>query len=150
MLSRRRHAKAQLAHVAGPGLPDLAARFFADVAEPPASTSLRVDVPALVLWGMQDPVCLPGLLDGLHDYAPNAIVVRIDDAGHLPMQSHPILVKSCNPRLSTACTSQVVRLLRDLRVISWLSLRGVSLSLADSGHGLHFLVTALWWRSPAP
>jgi pimeloyl-ACP methyl ester carboxylesterase len=35
---------------------------------------------------------LPGLLDGLHDYAPNAIVVRIDDAGHLPMQSHPILV----------------------------------------------------------
>jgi len=99
---------------------------------------------------MQDPVCLPGLLDGLHDYAPNAIVVRIDDAGHLPMQSHPILVKSCNPRLSTACTSQVVRLLRDLRVISWLSLRGMGLSLADSGHGLHFLVTALWWRSPAP
>ena len=73
-------------------MPDLAARFFADVAEPPASTSLRVDVPTLVLWGMQDPVCLPGLLDELHDYAPNAIVVRIDDAGHLPMQSHPILV----------------------------------------------------------
>jgi epoxide hydrolase 4 len=73
-------------------MPDLAARFFADVAEPPATTSLRVDVPTLVLWGMQDPVCLPGLLDKLHDYAPNAIVVRIDDAGHLPMQSHPILV----------------------------------------------------------
>ena len=73
-------------------MPDLAARFFADVAEPPATTSLRVDVPTLVLWGMQDPVCLPGLLDNLHDYAPNAIVVRIDDAGHLPMQSHPILV----------------------------------------------------------
>jgi len=73
-------------------MPDLAARFFADVAEPPATTSLRVDVPTLVLWGMQDPVCLPGLLDKLHDYAPNAIVVRIDDAGHLPMQSHPIFV----------------------------------------------------------
>lgn len=73
-------------------MPDLAARFFADVAEPPATTSLRVDVPTLVLWGMQDPVCLPGLLDKLHDYAPNAVVVRIDDAGHLPMQSHPILV----------------------------------------------------------
>jgi pimeloyl-ACP methyl ester carboxylesterase len=73
-------------------MPDLAARFFADVAEPPATTSLRVDVPTLVLWGMQDPVGLPGLLDKLHDYAPNAIVVRIDDAGHLPMQSHPILV----------------------------------------------------------
>jgi epoxide hydrolase 4 len=73
-------------------MPDLAARFFAGVAEPPATTSLRVDVPTLVLWGMQDPVCLPGQLDNLHDYAPNATVVRIEDAGHLPMQSHPILV----------------------------------------------------------
>ena len=73
-------------------MPDLAARFFAGVAEPPATTSLRVDVPTLVLWGMQDPVCLPGQLDNLHDYAPNAIVVRIEDAGHRPMQSHPMLV----------------------------------------------------------
>jgi pimeloyl-ACP methyl ester carboxylesterase len=73
-------------------MPDLAAIFFADVAEPPATTSLRVDVPTLVLWGMQDPYCLPGQLDNLHDYAPNAIVVRIDDGGHRPMQSHPMLV----------------------------------------------------------
>jgi epoxide hydrolase 4 len=85
-------------------MPDLAARFFADVAEPPATTSLRVDVPTLVLWGMQDPVCLPGLLDNLHDYAPNATVVRIEDAGHYPMQSHSMLVK-CNPRLPAAYTS---------------------------------------------
>lgn len=70
-------------------IPDLAARFFADVTEPPVTTSLRVDIPTLVLWGMRDPVCLPGLLDQLHDYAPNATVVQIDDAGHLPMQSHP-------------------------------------------------------------
>lgn len=73
-------------------MPDLAARFFAGVAEPPATTSLRVDVPTLVLWGMKDPVCLSGQLDGLHDYAPNAVVIRIDDAGHRPMQSHPALV----------------------------------------------------------
>ena len=59
--------------------PDLASTFFADVAEAPASTSLRVDVPTLVLWGMQDPVRLPGQLDGLHDHAPNATVVRIAD-----------------------------------------------------------------------
>ena len=72
--------------------PDLASTFFADVAEAPASTSLRVDVPTLVLWGMQDPVCLPGQLDGLHEYAPNATVVRIEDGGHRPMQSHPVLV----------------------------------------------------------
>jgi pimeloyl-ACP methyl ester carboxylesterase len=72
--------------------PDLAARFFADVAEPPDVTSLRVNVPTLVLWGMQDPVCLPGQLDKLQDYAPDAIVIRIEDAGHRPMQSHPVLV----------------------------------------------------------
>jgi epoxide hydrolase 4 len=72
--------------------PDLPAAFFADVAEPPANTSLRVDVPTLVLWGMQDPVCLPGQLDNLHDYAPKATVVLIEDAGHRPMQSHPMLV----------------------------------------------------------
>jgi pimeloyl-ACP methyl ester carboxylesterase len=81
-----------IADAARTEMPDLAAHFFAGVAEPPASTSLRVDVPTLVLWGMRDPVGLPGLLDKLQDYAPNATVVRIDDAGHLPMQSHPILV----------------------------------------------------------
>ena len=73
-------------------MPDLAARFFADVAEPPVTTSLQVEVPTLVLWGMQDPACLPGQLDNLHDHAPNATVVRIEDAGHRPMQSHPMLV----------------------------------------------------------
>src|SRR5664279_4054654 len=73
-------------------MPDLAARFFADVTEPPATTSLRVDVPTLVLWGMQDPYCLPGQLDNLHDYAPDATVVRIEDGGHRPMQTHPVSV----------------------------------------------------------
>jgi pimeloyl-ACP methyl ester carboxylesterase len=73
-------------------MPDLAAAFFADVGEPPATRSLRVDVPTLVLWGMQDPACLPGQLDNLQDFAPNATVVRIEDAGHRPMQSHPMLV----------------------------------------------------------
>src|SRR4051812_43659221 len=48
-----------IADAARTDMPDLAARFFADVGEAPASTSLRVDVPTLVLWGMQDPVCLP-------------------------------------------------------------------------------------------
>jgi pimeloyl-ACP methyl ester carboxylesterase len=81
-----------IADAANMETPDLAARFFADGAEPPATRSLRVDVPTLVLWGMQDPVCLPGQLDNLHDYAPNATVVRIEDAGHRPMQSHPVLV----------------------------------------------------------
>lgn len=83
---------ASIADAARTEAPDLAARFFAGVTEPPATTSLRVNVPTLVLWGMQDPVCLPGQLDNLHDYAPNSTVVRIEDAGHRPMQSHPMLV----------------------------------------------------------
>jgi epoxide hydrolase 4 len=83
---------ASIAEAAQTEMPDLAARFFAGVTEPPATTSLRVDVPTLVLWGMQDPVCLPGQLDKLHDFAPNATVVRIEDAGHLPMRSHRVLV----------------------------------------------------------
>jgi epoxide hydrolase 4 len=83
---------ASIAEAAQADMPDIAARFFADAAERPATTSLRVDVPTLVLWGMQDPACLPGQLDGLHDYVPNASVVRIEDAGHRPMQSHPALV----------------------------------------------------------
>jgi len=73
-------------------IPDLALHFFTGVAEPPATTSLRVDVPTLVLWGMRDPALLPGLLDGLDDYVPNSIIVRIEDGGHYPMRSHPALV----------------------------------------------------------
>jgi pimeloyl-ACP methyl ester carboxylesterase len=83
---------ASIADVARVDMPNLAAAFFAGVTEPPATTSLRVDIPTLVLWGMQDRELLPGLLVGLPDHAPNAIVVRIEDAGHRPMQSHPTLV----------------------------------------------------------
>jgi len=85
---------ASISDAARAEMPDLAAQFFAGVVERPATNSLRVDVPTLVLWGMQDPHCLPGQLDGLHDFAPNATVVRIADAGHYPMQSHPALVNS--------------------------------------------------------
>jgi pimeloyl-ACP methyl ester carboxylesterase len=83
---------ASIADAARMETPDLATRFFTGIAEAPATTSLRVEAPTLVLWGMHDPACLPGQLDNLHDYAPDAIVVRIEDAGHYPMQSHPALV----------------------------------------------------------
>jgi epoxide hydrolase 4 len=74
------------------GMPDLAVRFFASVAEPPATTSLKLSVPTLVIWGMNDPYTLPGQLDGLEEFVSNITVLRIEDAGHLPMQSHPDLV----------------------------------------------------------
>ena len=72
--------------------PDLAAHFFSGLGTPPATTSLRVNVPTLVIWGMRDPHILPQQLDGLDAYASDLTVVRIEDAGHYPMRSHPELV----------------------------------------------------------
>jgi pimeloyl-ACP methyl ester carboxylesterase len=72
--------------------PDLAAHFFTGLRNPPAPTSLRVNVPTLVIWGMRDPHLLPQQLDGLDAYAPDLTVVRIEDAGHYPMRSHPQVV----------------------------------------------------------
>jgi pimeloyl-ACP methyl ester carboxylesterase len=46
-------------------------------------------VPTLVIWGMSDPAVLPGSLHGLEDYVQDLRVVRIDDAGHYPMRTHP-------------------------------------------------------------
>ena len=83
---------ATLAEAAATEAPDLAVHFFAGVAKPPATTSLHVRVPTLVMWGMRDPQMLPSQLNGLEQYAPHVLVVRIDDAGHYPMRSHPTLV----------------------------------------------------------
>jgi pimeloyl-ACP methyl ester carboxylesterase len=66
--------------------------FFAGVVKPPATTSLHISVSTLVIWGMRDPVMRPSQLNGLEQYAPHVQVVRIDDAGHYPMRSHPTLV----------------------------------------------------------
>jgi pimeloyl-ACP methyl ester carboxylesterase len=68
--------------------PDLAAHFFAGVARPPETTSLRVRVSTLVIWGMRDEALLPGSLDGLDEYVQDLKIVRIADAGHLPMRTH--------------------------------------------------------------
>jgi pimeloyl-ACP methyl ester carboxylesterase len=69
--------------------PDLAASFFAGVRRPPATTSLRVSVPTLVIWGLGDTATLPGCLEGLEEYADDLTVVRMEEAGHYPMLSHP-------------------------------------------------------------
>jgi pimeloyl-ACP methyl ester carboxylesterase len=74
------------------GPPDLASHFFSGLATPPATTSLRVKVPTLVIWGMRDPRLLPGQLDGLDGYVPDLTVMRIEDGGHRPMLTHPELV----------------------------------------------------------
>jgi pimeloyl-ACP methyl ester carboxylesterase len=88
----RSKTPATLAEAAATETPDLAAHFFAGVAKPPATTSLHVRLPTLVMWGMRDPQLLPSQLNGLEQYAPHVRVVRVDDAGHYPMRSHPTLV----------------------------------------------------------
>ena len=63
---------ATLVEAAATAAPDLAARFFAGVAKPPATTSLHIHVPTLVLWGIRDPQLLPSQLNGLEQHAPHA------------------------------------------------------------------------------
>ena len=46
----------------------------------------------MVIWGMRDSAVLPGSLDRLEEYVQQLTVVRIEDAGHYPMHSHPSLV----------------------------------------------------------
>ena len=70
-------------------IPDLADAFFYDVTQPPTSTSLVVEVPTLVIWGMLDPFQLPELLNGLDAYVPALTLLQIEDAGHYPMRTHP-------------------------------------------------------------
>ena len=79
---------ASLEDAAGLPAPDLAAAFFAGAKRPPASTALVVEVPTLVIWGMQDPYQLPGLLAGLDAYVRDLTLLRLADAGHYPMQTH--------------------------------------------------------------
>ena len=43
---------------------------------------LQVNVPTLVIWGMQD-IALPlGLIDGLDAYVPNLTLHRIEEGTH--------------------------------------------------------------------
>jgi pimeloyl-ACP methyl ester carboxylesterase len=83
---------ASVAESAAMPMPDLAADFFVGAAKPPETTSLRVTTPTLVIWGMHDDAMLPGQLDGLEVYVADLTVMRVADAGHYPMRSHPELV----------------------------------------------------------
>ena len=52
-------------------------------------TMLTVRIPTLVLWGMDDPALLPGLLDGLVDWVPQLQLQRIENASHWIVHEHP-------------------------------------------------------------
>jgi pimeloyl-ACP methyl ester carboxylesterase len=53
---------------------------------------LRVTVPTCVIWGMDDSILLPGLLDGLEDLVPDLTLVKVGGAGHGIVRERPDLV----------------------------------------------------------
>ncbi len=53
---------------------------------------LTIDVPTLVLWGLEDTALLPGLLDGLEDYVPKLKLVKVPGATHWIVHEQPKLV----------------------------------------------------------
>jgi pimeloyl-ACP methyl ester carboxylesterase len=50
---------------------------------------LTVAVPTLVLWGMDDPALLPGLLEGLPDWVPGLQLRPVERASHWIVHEHP-------------------------------------------------------------
>ena len=54
---------------------------------------LHVPQPTRVLWGLQDPALLPGLLDGLQDWVPQLQVQRVPGATHWIVHEQPQLVR---------------------------------------------------------
>ncbi len=67
---------------------------------------LTVNLPTLVLWGMQDEALLPSLLEGLEDYAPRLAVERVGDASHWIVHERPALVADRLARFLAAAGPQ--------------------------------------------
>ncbi len=53
---------------------------------------LTIDLPTLVIWGMQDIALPPGLLDGLEAYVPQMELARIDEGTHWLVHEQPARV----------------------------------------------------------
>lgn len=49
----------------------------------------RVDMPTLVLWGLDDTALLPGLLEGLEDYVPQLVIEKMPQATHWVVHEQP-------------------------------------------------------------
>jgi pimeloyl-ACP methyl ester carboxylesterase len=60
----------------------------------------RVEVPTLVIWGMQDKALLPIQLDGLDRLVDDLQIVRIEDAGHfVPWEKPEAVAAALKPFL---------------------------------------------------
>jgi pimeloyl-ACP methyl ester carboxylesterase len=61
---------------------------------------LTVTMPTLVLWGLDDPALLPGLLDGLPGWVPRLQLQRVEGASHWLVHEMPErLVQALGPFL---------------------------------------------------
>ena len=76
---------------ASPLRPPSAADPAAQSIELPAEM-LRISVPTLVIWGMQDTALPPGLVNGLQDFVPDLQLHRIADGSHWLVHEQPALV----------------------------------------------------------
>jgi epoxide hydrolase 4 len=50
---------------------------------------LTVDIPTLVIWGMQDAALLPELVEGLEDYVPHLTLEKVPEASHWIIHEQP-------------------------------------------------------------
>ncbi|WP_311221813.1 MULTISPECIES: alpha/beta fold hydrolase [unclassified Acidovorax] len=62
---------------------------------------LTVQVPTQVLWGLNDPALLPGLLDGLSDWVPDLRVQPLPSASHWVVHEQPDAVATALASLLT-------------------------------------------------
>lgn len=52
------------------------------------ASSLTVNVPTLVIWGVSDPAMVPQNLNGLEKYAPRLTIQQVPDASHWLVHTH--------------------------------------------------------------
>jgi pimeloyl-ACP methyl ester carboxylesterase len=50
---------------------------------------LQVNVPTLVIWGMQDIALPPGLIEGLEAYVPQLTLHKIEEGTHWLVHEQP-------------------------------------------------------------
>jgi pimeloyl-ACP methyl ester carboxylesterase len=68
----------------------------------PDLNSLKVSVPALVIWGEKDTALLTGNLDGLDQFAPDLTIQRIPDGSHWVVHEKPDAVNAAIREFITA------------------------------------------------
>ncbi len=54
--------------------------------------SLTVDIPTLVLWGMNDFALGPNLVDGLEEYVPHMTLEKVEAVGHWIIHERPAFI----------------------------------------------------------